>query len=485
MIFNSGLAVDAGLFDIWQQELAERHQIRYSELNPADMVINQPEEAELLVRAWFYNGRSRDLYIALFHNLHKMAIIKWLVQSPAAMIQGFLQFLPGYILIYRPRPVQLQFLIHLYSDDLAAYYPAIAKSLDKESCKYLLSRSANASLRRLLKTALQTAGPEHGLACFGLDPKRLSAQDFAGLYGKKNQNLLKALDSVADCVRYRLKHVYGIGPFMNNLAAVEAVFASGLVIDSLAILLDLYEDYAEKPNLAGVLEDEQAARRFARVLRKVAPVYAMLEHAPAAAAAYRALHERYFPGIPPSASAYASLELMDQLLSTNQSVAAVKAAVKLWHRQILLEGYGEHEPLFNHSDHLDMLALKTLVNDLRLSQPQEAFTLILAALWLDQHHALGLDSANALWIFTQCRDFWCWVPSQVFFNAQIWSQLRTMLPEESRQEGDRLLTRIQEMQDDVLQSVLKQRPDLFKQPQRIIERHILAGAFLGVFGNEC
>ena len=87
MIFNSGLAVDAGLFDIWQQELAERHQIRYSELNPADMVINQPEEAELLVRAWFYNGRSRDLYIALFHNLHKMAIIKWLVQSPAAMIQ--------------------------------------------------------------------------------------------------------------------------------------------------------------------------------------------------------------------------------------------------------------------------------------------------------------------------------------------------------------------------------------------------------------
>jgi len=480
MIFNSKPEVDNNLFAMWQQELIERHQIRRSELNPADMVLNRSEEVELLVRAWFYCGRSRDVYVALFHNLHKMAIIKWLINSPQTMIKGFLQFLPGYILIYRPRPVQLQFLINLYSDDLADCYPAIVKSLDKESCKYLLSRTANAKLRQLLKTAIQTTSPEGGLGWFGLEPNRLSAQDFAGLYGNKNQNLLKALDAVAACARNRLKHVCGIAPFMDNLSAVEAVFESGLVVDSLVILLEVYEDYAEKPHLVEVLEDEQVSKRFTQVLRKVAPVYAMLEHAPAAAAAYKAIHDRYFPSFPQSASASASLELMDQLLSTNQSVEAVKASLKLWHRQILIEADDEHEPLFNQSDHLELPVLKALVNNLRISQPQEAFTLILAGLWLNQHHSLSLDSADSLWIFTQCRDFWSWVPSQMFFNSQIWSQLGRMLRDENRQEGERLLTRIQEMQADGLQFDLEQRPDLFKQRKRIIERHILAGAFLGV-----
>ena len=480
MKFESRPEIDTNLFDIWRQELVERQEIRRSELNPADVVLNQPEEAELLVRAWFYSGRSRDLFVALFHNLHKMPIIKWLIMSPPPIIQGFLQFLPGYVLLYRPRPVELQFLISLYSDELTDWYPAIVKSLDKESCQYLMSRTANANLRQLLKNAALAISREQSLGWFGIEQNRLSDQVCAGLYGNKNQNLLKALDLVAACNRNRLQYLHGIELFLDNLAAAEAVFESGLVADSLAILLDAWEECLENHQLTDILRDIQLAKRFVRVLRRVAPLYVMLEHAPAAGAAYQALYDRYFACLPNNASTHTSLELMDRLLSTNQSVPAVKASLKLWHLQIQDEADGEYEPLFNRSDQLEFRVLKALVDGIRLAQPQEAITLILAVLWLDKHNDSSLDSAASHWIFTQCRDFWSWVPSKMFFNARIWSQIGKLLEDENRQAGDRLLSRVEELQGDGLQFDLLHRPDLFKQRNRIIERHILAGAFLGV-----
>lgn len=460
------------LFSTWRQELMERQEIRISQLNPADMVLNQPEDVELLVRAWFYHGRSFDLFVAIFHNLHKMPIIKRLITSPQVIIQGFLEFLPWYILVHRPRPVQLQFLVSLYRDELASSYSAIIDSLTPDASQYLLSRTANPALRRLLKKSAQADGEE----LFRFMPERLPDNHLSGLYGNKNQCLLRALQ-VCRASPHDGLTPYGTDNLLRHLETAEAVFEGGLIADSMAILLKAYE-VCQHP--VDVLQDIHAFKRFARVLRKVGPSYAMVEHTPAALAAYRSIYSRYFRRFEPSASTDASLVLLERLLSDSPSEAAIIASLKLWKLHIDEEFPGSYQPWWDDQGGLNMKLVQNYVDSQKQSQPQEAFTLMLAALWIKHNNGPGLSTDEGRWILDLCQELWVWAPSQVFFNARLWAQLSRFVSSNDRPVGERLLSRIGELQGDGLRFEIENRPDLFKQRDRLWERNILAGAFLGV-----
>lgn len=460
------------LFHLWRQELAERQEIRASQLNPADMVLNQPEDADLLVRAWYYHGRSFDLFTALFHNLHKMPIMKWLTTSPQLIIKGFLEFLPWYILVYRPRPAQLHFLVSLYREELSPAYTTIIDILTPDARQYLLSRTANPGLRQLLKKPL-AAGSEE---LFEVMPERLPDNYLVGLYGNKNQCLLQALQACR-AAEHERRNPYGANNLMQLLKTAEFVFEAGLVADSMAILL---EAYAEYQHYKDVLQDVQACKRFSRVLRKVGPAYAMLEHSPGAAAAYRSIHSLYFPHFQPSASTYSSLVVLERLLSDTQTAASLTAYLRVWQLHIKEEFPGAHPPWLNDRGVLDMQAVRNYIDSLKQAQPEEAFSLMLSAMWLRHNQGLGLDSEESHWIFSLCQELWVWVPSQVFFNVGIWELLSRYLGSSDRTAGERLLARILELQEDGLQFDIEHRPDLFKQRDRLWERNILAGAFLGV-----
>ncbi|MGI6435008.1 MAG: hypothetical protein ACOX0F_06595 [Syntrophomonadaceae bacterium] len=474
-------SMDTDLFQSWQEELRRRWEMRSFKLNPADMVLNVADEVELLFRAWFFCGRSYDFFVALFHNLQRMPVLKWLTSAPRPLLEGFFEFVPWYVIMYRPHPVELQFLISMYREDLAAWYPVIVNSLDQECCQHLMSRTANAQLRQLLRTAIQALQQEKREARFGLSEHRLQDSALTGLYGNKNQRLLEALDLIQSGGRGRFQDPYGPDYFTHSLRVAEAVFDSGLVADSLAILLDNYEDYLEKNRLVDLFEDTQIFKRFAYLLRKVTPVYAVLEHAPAAAAAYQEIYRRHFMRFSADAAAYHSLAMMDRLLSFGlHSKEAVRAALKLWQFNLQQEGADESAALFNTAGQLDFSVLQRLVDNRKHAQPQEAFMLLLLALWLHEKGDFRLDTGQAGWLFSLCQDFWTWVPSQVFFNTRIWGLLGPLLSAENRQAGDRLLSGIEALQETTLQSDLKNRPDLFRKKNRLTARQIMAGAFLGV-----
>lgn len=463
------------LFQLWGQELAERREIRDSQLNPADMVLNRPEEVDLLVRAWFYCGRSRDLYVALFHNMNKMPILKWLTTSPPVVIQGFLEFLPWYLLLYQPRPVELQFLVSLYREELSPWYSAIAESLSQEASHYLMSRTANPSLRQLLKAPAHTEAKE----LYGTVLNRLSENTLPGLYGDKNKCLLQALQMSSMCSRDIQNHP-GTDHMLQVIETAEAIFEAGLVPDSMAILLEAYEDGVKKGRFKGLEAGNRLYKRWSRLLLKVAPAYAMLEHGPSAAAAYRSIHKRYFPLFPDHAPTYTSLGILERLQSDSPSGPAIVASLRLWLLQISRELNQEQQAWFDAEGMIRLGLMRQLVDSLKQAQPQQAFTLAMCALWVNRSFESGLNKQSCTWLMSLCQEMWAWVPSAIFFNARLWEQLSRYLDHGDRQAGDRLLSRMSELQGDDLQFELQHRPDLFKQRDRIWERNILAGAFLGV-----
>jgi hypothetical protein len=471
--FNENIAKD--LFQLWRQELTDRQAIRDSQLNPADVVLNRPEEVELLVRAWFFCGRSHDLYVALFHNLNKMPVIKWLIASPEDMLKGFLQFLPWYILVYRPRPAELHFLVSLYREELTPWYDAIANSIGPQGCQYLMSRTANRNLRQLLKTPRQSRREE----LFGINPDRFTMGSMTGLYGDKNQCLLRALQMSAICQQDNADSP-GSYHMLQALETAEAIFEAGLVADSMAILLDAYRESERKGDFTFLTTDHRLYKRWSRILDKVAPAYAMLEHNSMAAAAYHVLYKRCFTLFPAQVHTSTSLDILDRLRSDRADAPAVMALLRLWLLQAGPERAGEQQFWFDEGGRVEFGLLRQFVDQRKQSQPQETFTLVLAALCLNRSLSPGLNSDDCAWILALCQEFWTWVPSSLFFNDNIWGRLSRCLHHNARQAGDRFMARITELRDNGLQFELQHRPDLFRQRDRNWERNILAGAFLGV-----
>lgn len=469
--------IDTALFGDWQEELKQRQEMRQFGFNPADLVLNEAHEVELLLRAWFYCGRSRDFFVALYHNLQRMPVLKWLTSAPQPLLKGFFQFIPRYISIRRPNPAELQFLIILYREDLAGWYPDIIASLDEECCQYLVSHSANKQLRRLLKDAMRSLNREKREARFGLSEERLQDSALSGLYGDKNQGLLKALDLIQSSSKN------GIGPnyAAHTVKVAKAVFECGLVADSLAILLENFENLSASDLLSDLFGDTQVCKDLAILLRKITPIYAVLEHAPAAAAVYQAVYHRYFEGFPTDDATHYSLVVSDSLLSFSPNYReALQAILKLWQFHDNQETGEEDSGLFSPAGELDFGYLQRLVDNRKYARPQEAFMLVQLALWLHEQDDLQLDTKKAGWIFALCREFWTWVPSRVFFNTRIFRLLAPLLGPSERQTGDRLIAGIENLTEDNLQSELQNRPDLFRKKDRQIARQMLAGIFLGV-----
>lgn len=471
------------IFSFWQHEKRLRQEARFSEGDVNSLNLNKPEEIDLLYRAWYRSHRKTDFLHVLCVNLNRMPIMKWFMAASSDVAESFLEYLPWHITTMRPPAERLQFLVHIYRQELDPLFNPILHMLDLDQCHYLLDRTANAQLRMHLKTRLQILQDRHQDIYFGWPVSRSAAAGLTGLYGDRNTTLHTAIDLVWRTMTDRGQEPYGLKAFLNMLECADLLFQCGMVEDSLAVLMDIYQGYLEKNRLVDLLQDEQIYKLIQRLLRRVTPVYAVLQSAPRSSQKYHQIYKEYFPHFRPDPAAQTYLELFDHLLSPDwlpsrgnwaiMNTLSDRIHVNRPAETMLLCGdWMSSQPV---------ALLQSLADQKKQSYPQEALTLCLFIRWLHQHGVTSIDNNQAVWLYSMHLEFWHWVPSRLFMNTDIWGVLAPLLNPQVRREGQRLIEILRQLPGDRIPLEIANRPDLFRKRDAAVQRHILSGRFLGVY----
>lgn len=473
----------AELFTFWQHEKRLRQEARYSEGDLNNLNLNSAEELDLLYRAWYHSHRKTDFLNVLCINLNRMPIMKWFMAASPEVTQSVLEYLPWYISKMQPPADRLQFLVHIYRQELDPPFNSILHMLDLGQCHYLLDRTANAELRKHLKTRLQVLQDRHQDLYFGWPVSQSVDAGKPGLFGDRNTALHTAIELVWRTMSERGQEPYGLKAFLNMLECADLIFQCGMVEDSLAVLMDIYQDYLEKNRLVDLLQDEQIYRLIQRLLRRVTPVYAVLQSAPRSTQKYHQIYKEYFPHFRPDPAAQAYLQLFDHLLSPDWLPSRGNwAIISTLSDRIHVNRPAETMLLSGDWMSVQPIALlQSLANQKKQSYPQEALTLCLFIRWLHQHGVAAIDTSQAVWLYSMHQEFWNWVPSRLFMNTDIWSVLAPLLNPQVRRDGERLIAILRQMPGDRIPQEIANRPDLFRKKDAVVQRHILSGRFLGVY----
>ena len=150
----SAQAEQPDLFASWQEELQLRRRLRQTDAWQ-EVKIGTRAEYEFLQRGLFYS-RQRDIFFAiLLNNLADQAVLALVRDSGPGVVTGLLNYLPRYVNEQHPPAASLGFLIHLFQDDYRPVYTSLVETLDAEQSAYLMARTGNRNLRRMLKEQLE------------------------------------------------------------------------------------------------------------------------------------------------------------------------------------------------------------------------------------------------------------------------------------------------------------------------------------------
>ncbi len=471
------------LFDFWQHEVRLRQKIRELPSNIPPVIVYRSEQMDFLYRALYFHQQQIRFWDILIHNLSKMPILTWLSQSSPTLLNDFWNHLPWYIHTARPLPEKLQFLIHLYRPEYTEAYTRIINAMNLDSCRYLLTRSANPEMRRLLKQREAVLINRRQESLYGFQ-KTDTTSEYPTVYGDKIEILLNALHLLQAGSSSEFPDPYGAERIMLLLDAYAAVFECGLADDSLVLVTELYNHFQQKNRLVDFLEDERIFQTFHRLLRRVIPVYALL-HDPLHAAELSAeIYRRDFPRIheDPASALY---------LQAYESIQSGHAHARM---TILYEFYLKASRLkICRPDEIPLLTeaeLNTGVSAQRLEQllvlikqkmaalPHEAF-ILLEYICLGQHLGiLKLDQPIAGQVLQHYLLLWNWLPSRLFLNQDIFDRLIPYISESMRTQAQRMRTDVLDLQ--AIQNEILRKPHLSKKNDADFKRQILSAILLEV-----
>ncbi|WP_054695374.1 hypothetical protein [Syntrophomonas palmitatica] len=379
----------------------------------------------------------------------------------------------------------MQYLIALYREEFYEDFSHIVNILKIDSCEYLLPKTANPALRKLLKSRQQNLQSLQASKRYGDFGQSRSLAD-SGIFGDKALLLRQAIVLLEKSSAINFHDAYNARRFELLLGTAEITFRAGLIEDCLAFLLDSYEDYREKTRLADIMEDIKIYKHFQRILRAAIPLYALLYYPWEAAARARDIYLRDFDRLSPDV---ASLGYLDLYASTAlcQNHPTDKAAYELSAKSQRINKYRPAEPLLltaaEASQGLNQDRLKEL-SDLYhqkiSSLPHEAFVIMETIRSLNLLRLTPLNSETAKELLAGYLQLWKWIPSPLFINEGIVKQLGPMADDACRQEAHRIIEMMQVYSEDKLQDELAKRPELFRKKGEEIRRSLVKAKYMGV-----
>ncbi|MDD2511007.1 MAG: hypothetical protein PHP26_02815 [Syntrophomonas sp.] len=475
------------LFSFWQEELRLRQRGRNLEKNPQRVLIKQAEELDFLLRSMYFSGQQQQFFNILLQNMHLMFVLQWMLDSPRYVLEAFLDYLPWYLSSNRIKKRNLLFLIQIYQESFKDKFRAIINTLDAEACGYIAARTASPELRELIKLREEELEQSRKENYYAIKRELYKNNLYPSIFGDKIELFVQAIDSIEATSPEHFTEPYGAPRFLSLLETAELVFQCGWPEDSLAILLDVYEDYQQKNRLVKVLDDENIYRHFHKVLRRVIPIYSLLFGLPDCLVRAKNIYQHAFPRILPDTASLQYLAIYESVL------AGLEGVLQYPQWDIIIKSspvrkYRPAEPPLLLPNEADsglsperLMELQELIEQKMASLPHEAFITLEYLRFLQLHFALDMEQQLAQRLMAGYLALWKWLPSSLFMNPSLLEQLGPLLPASDRAEAQKILTFLDDYDKQGLNNELCFRPELFRKKAKSTLREILIGQFAGVW----
>lgn len=429
------------LFLYWQKELELKKDLRQHLCEYWQVQIEDEVQFNFLKHSLAYTGHKQTFFSIVFLNMNSLQVQSALLAESQGLVQDFLHSLPGLIMQEKRAPRNLQFLINIYREDFMPYYTDILQVLKLEDCEYLLERTANKTLRKLLKdrqTELITLSQDEYYGLNNLADKHFA---YPGLYGDKIGIIKQALANIQTCSHKNHVNPDETGRSEALLETAQLLFSAGLLGDSLALLRAIYE----KEQTRKYIEPQDRGlitRTLSRVLHKTLPMYALLAYPLEAFRKADNIYQVFFPGLIPDKKTLLYLELYQTLISLRSG--------NLQYNLIELADICRN--LNQPDDEIDILhklmlqpfevspeELTCLLNNMQVQlSPHEAYVTMEMLRFLEKSQLLGFSRENFILILNNYLQLFNWIPSPLFLNRDIMDQMTPGADEQTRQEAERI-----------------------------------------------
>ncbi|MFY9322809.1 MAG: hypothetical protein WAO72_01480 [Syntrophomonadaceae bacterium] len=469
------------LFQVWRQEAELRQQLREQPVTSISTVQSE-EDVDFLLRALYFGGRTYDFFMQLSAVLSNAAALRWWKSSPEWLKEEFFSYLATQLANHDADVKKFQFLIHLYEPGLHNGYKQLVSQLNLQQCRYLLSKTANQSLRSLLKTREEEIVSGQKRRYYGL----LSNKDFDGFElppePEKWQLIKEALLQLEQTRPQYCSEPWGTDRLSVLLNTIDKVYQCGLIEDAFLLIGQVYRAYENQQRLQEVLQDERLGTKLTRLISKIVGTKVLLGSDPRLSYQTDQFYQLCFPALDKDPQLQAMLNLYEAILSSPNQVTHLPWEI-LSRYETLMEMYPESnwpelglpEAVPDAGARL-LEAIHTLIN----SSPHDAFIFMELARIMARHSLIFMDKQEREQLLSYYISMWKWVPSPRFLSVRILEDLTHQSGVHLRQEAERILSWSAPGKPASLLTDLQKRPDLYRGGLEPIRGQALFGFLLGV-----
>lgn len=469
------------LFEFWQQEAELRLQLRKQKDSDISTAQNE-DELDFLLRALYFGGRAHDFFTQLKRALNKAAALQWWKSRPEWLKKEFFSYLTTQVDHQYEDIKTLQFLIHLYEPDLNHCYIQLVSRLNLSQCRYLLSKTANRSLRSLLKARESDILADRENRYYGL----LSSQDFDNhdltTKPEKSQLLKAALLQLDKTKPQYYNDPYGANRLRVLLDTADKVYQCGLIEDAFLLIVQLYQTYQSQQRLQEMLLDQRLGPRITRLVSKTVGTKVLLCSDPRLSDQAAQFYQQYFPILEADRNLCAMLILYEAILASPSQVTCLPWEI-LSRYEAILQTFPESSlPELGSPTAVPDAGPRLLkvIHSLITSSPHEAFIIMELTRIMTHHSLIPMDKHEGKQLLNCYINMWKWVPSPRFLNARILDDLTHWADALIRQEAERILSWSDPGKPASLLTDLQKRPDLYRGGTEAIRSQALYGFLLGV-----
>ncbi len=471
------------LFLYWQNELALKNEMRQQLSGYRAVKLENENEFHFLRHSLAYGSHKELFYTIIFLNMDQLQVQSALFNGSAELFLNFLRYLPQLILQEKPHPRNIQFLINIYREDLYPYYLEIVQVLRQSHCDYLLERTANKSLRQLLRNRQAELIKHSAVESYGLIDKLYP--EYPGIYGDKVEMITSAIGCIQACAVDHYNRPNQPARLKSLLETADLLFKVGLVGDSLALLLAVYQDW-QNQNLTWASEANISAHKaINKILRKTLAMYALLDYYPGAFQKTLAIYQTFFPDLTPDSHALLYLNLYNTLVE-NRLGNPQHSLVEI------LQAYHRHENLevdilfeylrdLNNKQEEDLILLAQNVSEHLTSSPHKYFVIMEILCFLEQSQVISFSREIASLFLNNYLQLFNWIPNPLFINADILQSLSKKADEKLVTEVEQILRLLNKYSWTELRELYAVNSEFYSGVKNSLEKQLLMGSFLGVF----
>lgn len=472
------------LFLFWRKEWELKKELRHKLSKYNEIKLENEAAFHFLKHSLAYTGHREVFFTIVFFNMNSLQIQSALLAEPNELGLDFLRFLPCLIRQEKPAPHDIQFLISIYREDFQPYYAEIIQALKQEDCDYLLERTANQALRQLLKDRQTQIIELSSYENYGLSDTLEDYPEYPGLYGDKIKIIHQAIANIQTSSPENYTRPNDIDRTTALLETARLLFAIGLLDDSLALLIAIYKQEQEQVLLES--EDRSlVSKSLNRILRQLLPMYALLAYPVSASQKAANIYQTFFPGLIPDKNMLYYLDLYGVLIANRSGnlqhtlieMAQICHDIDKPNGDILIKLL--HQPLAISEEDLSLL-LKN-VQDRFIVWPHEAYVIMEILRYLEQHQLIIFSREMATLVLNNYLQLFQWIPSPLFINIDISSQLAPRADDQLRKEVEQLLRIGNNYSRADLRDLYAAKPVFLAEEKNHLERQLVLGSFLGVF----